>query len=119
MKSQNTLRHRQQGIALVIFAIGLVVIIGIAGLALDLSHAMLDDARLQNAMDACALSGAQVLMDTEGDTGEASIAAIATFDKNLAGLKPGYTPAVDFSDTLEDFGTSALSPRYVRCEVGD
>ncbi len=31
MKSQQMLPHRQKGIALVIFAIGLVVIIGIAG----------------------------------------------------------------------------------------
>jgi hypothetical protein len=80
---------------------------------------MLDDARLQNAMDACALSGGQVLMDTQGDTAQASDAAKATFAKNLGGLKTGYTPVVDFSDTLENFGTSSLDPRYVRCEVDD
>jgi len=66
MKTQNTLRHRQQGIALVLFAIGLVVIIGIAGMALDLGRVMLDDTRIQNAMDACALSGAKVAMETSG-----------------------------------------------------
>jgi hypothetical protein len=122
MKTQNTLRHRQQGIALVIFAIGLVVIIGIAGLALDLGSTMLDDARLQNAMDACALTGAQVLVDTEGDTTEASDEAKRTFDKNLQHLDDDdwSDVAVEFSDTLEPFNKDSYSsPRYVRCAVRD
>jgi hypothetical protein len=118
MKIQLMPPRRQQGIALVIFAIGLVAIIGIAGLALDLSYAMLNDARLQNAMDACALSGAQVLMDTE-DTTLASDAAKATFDKNLGGLDQDdwADVVVDFSDTLEPFNPGGS--RYARCEVGD
>ena len=123
MNTQNSLPDRQRGIALVVFAIGMVVIIGIAGLALDLGRLMLDDARLQNALDACALSGAQVLMETPGNANTKMIAARdkaeETFDKNL---ESGWdlTPVVLFSDELKaDPFTSSGSPRYVHCEVNN
>jgi hypothetical protein len=128
MKTQNTLRHRQQGIALVLFAIGLVVIIGIAGMALDLGRVMLDDTRIQNAMDACALSGAKVAMETSGGAQSkidaANGAAESTFnifkadpDSRLPKLEwPNI--AVTFSDELNgSYGAFADPPRYVRCAV--
>ena len=80
MKTQIRLRHRQQGIALVIFASSMVLLIGIAGLALDVGHVMLEDSRMQNAMDACALSGADVMMKAPGDA-SAKMAAARTAAK--------------------------------------
>ncbi len=128
MKTRNTLRHRQQGIALVVFAIGLVVIIGIAGLALDLSRVMLDDARIQNGMDACALSGAKALMEEEGDGTEKRTAALAAIDETFAEYDKDHKDKladlargdiqVTFSETLKGtFSATEDSPRYVRCEV--
>ena len=130
MKAKSRSHHRQQGVALVIFAIGLVVIIGIAGFALELSHAMLDDARIQNGMDACALSGAKELMEETGNGAEKRTAALAaaqeTFtefmddhDSKLAALAWGDIE-VTFSETLKGtFSTTEDSPRYVRCEAAD
>lgn len=125
MNTQYKSGHRQQGIALVIFAASMALLIGVAGLALDVSHAMLDDSRLQNAMDACALSGAQVMMDTTGTSSDrmsaARTAAQNTLLDNrgaaLASIQLGDID-VDFSETLEDpFTASVADPRYVRCAV--
>ena len=128
MNTKYSSHNRQQGVALAVFAIGLVVIIGIAGLALDLSRVMLDDARIQNGMDACALSGAKALMELTGDGTEKRTAAIAAidetfieFDKDhkdkLAALVRGDIK-VQFSETLKGtFSATEDSPRYVRCEV--
>ena len=128
MMTQNTSHKRQQGIALVIFAIGMVVIIGIAGLALDLSAAMLDDARIQNGMDACALSGAKALMEETGDGTEKRTAAIAAIDETFNEFDKDHKDkledlgrgdiTVQFSETLKGtFSATEDSPRYVRCEV--
>jgi len=126
MNTRHKLRHRQQGIALVIFAASMALLIGIAGLALDVSHAMLDDSRLQNAMDACALSGAQVLMDTTGgDNARIGAATTAAEDTLLDNRGPALESvaradiAVEFSQTLEPFTPSATDPRYVRCTVAN
>lgn len=60
---------------------GLVAILGIAGLALDGSHLMLNKARLQSAVDAAALAAAKELDETANLT-EARDAAKAMFDNN-------------------------------------
>jgi hypothetical protein len=57
-------RRRQRGIAMVLFSVGLVVIMAMAGLALDMGHAYVNKTRLQNAIDAAALSGASALYAT-------------------------------------------------------
>ena len=128
MKTQNTTHKRQQGVALVMFTMGMVVMIGIAGLALDLSHVMLDDSRLQNALDACALSGTQVLMETSGnDDAKMTAARIAAEDTFLANRGTDFANLgrsdviVGFSDTLEvdPFPSTTVSPRYVSCTVNN
>ena len=43
---------KQRGAALVLLAIGMVALIGIAGLTLDSAHGMLNKTRLQNTVDA-------------------------------------------------------------------
>jgi hypothetical protein len=57
----------QQGVVMVTVVIAMLVLIGMAGLALDMGHAYLNKARLQNVLDAGALSAAKVLDDTQDD----------------------------------------------------
>ncbi len=56
-----TLRQRQRGAVAIMFGLTLVVLIGFAGLAIDLGRFFVIKAELQNAMDACALSAASQL----------------------------------------------------------
>ena len=81
-----TLRNRQRGAVGILVVAGLVVLLAMAGLALDSSHAMLNKTRLQNAVDAAALSGAKVLDLTDGDTGAARTAAETIFGVNGSSL---------------------------------
>jgi hypothetical protein len=57
---------------------GLFAIISVSALALDVSHAMVNKTRLQNAVDAAALSAAKAL-DQSGSTDQARDAATAVF----------------------------------------
>lgn len=110
----------QRGAVLPLVVIGLVAIIGMAGLALDLGHAYVNKTRLQNALDAAALSGAKTL-DITSDTGQARAAARNTFDltagaagnQELAGAVSGADLTVEFSNTLFDPAT-ATAPKYIR-----
>ncbi len=52
----------QQGVILPLLAIGMVFLIAMAGLALDGGHMMLNKTRLQNTVDAAALTAAKHLM---------------------------------------------------------
>ena len=56
---------RQERGAIIIFvALGLVVLIGMMGLAIDLGHAYVNKSQLQNIADACAMAGASALNGT-------------------------------------------------------
>lgn len=114
---------KQQGIVAVVAAVGMVALLAAAGMALDAGHMLLSKTRLQNAVDAAALSAAKELMLSEDDIAAASADAIATFEANLnasdnAELLAAYnagemTLSVEFSQTLNPF-TSAAVPPYVR-----
>lgn len=54
-------RRPQRGAVMVMFGLMLVVLIGFAGLAIDLGRFFVIKSELQNAMDACALSAASQL----------------------------------------------------------
>jgi hypothetical protein len=105
----------QRGSVLILVTIGMVVLLGIAGLALDMGHAYLMKTRLQTALDAAALSGAKTLDITKGDTVQAELDALNTFTINAGDdmNDTSLTPVVDFSDVLFD-PAQALDPRYVR-----
>ncbi|CAN7644559.1 Tad domain-containing protein [Pseudomonas sp. LjRoot277] len=60
--------RRQEGSVSVLMVIALAVIGMVAALALDGGHMMLNKTRLQNAVDAAALSGAKTLSQVEGGT---------------------------------------------------
>lgn len=118
MKRNQSRRTDQKGVVLPILAVGMLILIGIAGLALDMGHAFLNRTRLQNALDAAALSGA-VTLDRQRDTVQASADALNTFNLNAAldMDNPGLVPVIEFSDTLIPFVPGGLDPRYVRVTV--
>jgi len=60
--------RRQEGSVSVLMVFALAVIGMMAALALDGGHMMLNKTRLQNAVDAAALSGAKTLSQVEGGT---------------------------------------------------
>jgi hypothetical protein len=108
-------RSSQRGSILVLATVGMVALLGMAGLALDMGHAYLMKTRLQNALDAAALSGAKTLDET-ADPVQAEIDARNTFSINAGGdmNDAGLTlTAVEFSDILFD-PAQALNPRYIR-----
>jgi len=113
----------QRGAVLVLFVASLVAVFGIAGLALDGAHQMLNKSRLQNTVDAAALDAAKVL-DQTGDTDLARNAAITMFADNAddAGnlemddsLAAGdISLVVQFSQTVAPFQPGTLPANYVR-----
>ncbi|QBY03438.1 hypothetical protein E2K93_03190 [Thalassotalea sp. HSM 43] len=74
---------KQKGNILVLFTLGIVVIIGMAALALDGGHILLNKNRLQNYVDAAALHAAKTL-DTGGNHADARSAAVEMLQANLA-----------------------------------
>jgi uncharacterized membrane protein len=118
------LPQRQEGIALILFVLGLFAIAAMGALALDISNAMLNKSRLQNTVDAAALAGATVLEDTDSIT-EAGQAARAVFAANSAAtgqsemarkVNPGDV-IVEFSKNLEPFTNGTAPAEYVRVRV--
>jgi hypothetical protein len=111
-------RRSQKGSVLVLAPIAMVVLIGITGLALDMGHGYLLKTRLQNALDAAALSGAKTL-DTTRDPALAEIDALNTFALNVDDdlNDPGLVATIEFSDTLVPFIPGGLDPLYVRARL--
>lgn len=110
---------------LVLYTVGMLAILLTAGLALDAAHAMLNKSRLQNTVDAAALSAAKVLDQTASNS-QAQSAALATFADNAdnAGnreLNDAYGSGggdinitVEFSSTVAPFQPGTTPSNYVR-----
>ncbi len=79
--SQNHDRKGEQGVVLVIVAMGMLALILIAGLCIDFSHFYAVRTELQNAADASALSGASALNGTAAGITEARQRATAAMNK--------------------------------------
>ncbi|MBY4675736.1 TadE/TadG family type IV pilus assembly protein [Marinobacterium arenosum] len=119
-------RQRQGGAVMVLVAIALIGLLAATGLALDSGHMLLTKTRLQNAVDASALSAAKELWDNDGDMVAATAQAITTLESNFAApgneeIQDAYaagnlTIAVEYSDTLAPFTPSATPP-FVRVRV--
>lgn len=115
--------RKQRGTVLVLVAIGMVAMLAMVGLALDGGHAMLNKTRLQNTVDAAALSAAKEL-DLTGDQLRARDAAIEAFSANgdaAANYELGRAYAdgtidleVQFSATLNPFVPGTAPAEYVR-----
>ncbi|MFZ2406414.1 MAG: Tad domain-containing protein, partial [Methylobacter sp.] len=115
----------QRGAILPLVALGMGALLAMAGLALDMGHGYLNKTRLQNALDAAALSGAKTLDETT-DTAKATTAAQTAFTMNandagnteLQDIAIGNV-TVEFSSTLNLFedGLGGANPRFVRVGV--
>jgi hypothetical protein len=113
----------QRGAILPLTAVGIAALLAMGGLALDMGHGYLNKTRLQNALDAAALSGAKTLDETK-NTGLATTAATAAFTTNasatgnaeLQNIAIGNM-IVEFSDTLNPFTPGGANPRFVRTGV--
>ncbi|WCE29118.1 pilus assembly protein TadG-related protein [Vibrio sp. SCSIO 43137] len=79
--------RRQAGLVLVLVTLGMTVLLGFAALSIDINHALLNRSKLQNAVDAAALTAAS-LADELDDTVAATTAAKQTFT-NIAGAGGG------------------------------
>ena len=94
-RSRKARRHQsQRGQAIVLIAVMLAVLIGMAALAIDGARAYTLRRDLQDAVDAAALTGGDTLQQT-GSYVQAEQAATTSFGKNLRlytapGCAPGY-----------------------------
>ena len=70
---------RQRGAVLVLVAVGMLAIIGMAGLALQSGHLFVNKTHLQNALDAAALSAAKTL-NNDGTVVQAKAAGLDAFE---------------------------------------
>ena len=113
--------RRERGAILVLIAIAMVAILAMGGLALDGSHIFLNKARLQNTVDAAALTAAKVL-DESADTDRARTAALAMMDlkaqaagnRDLRDAQGNLAVTIEFSATLQPFAPGTTPAEYVR-----
>lgn len=116
--------ERQRGVVAVLFAVALVVLLGVTGLAIDGGHGMLNKTRLQNVVDASALSAAKTLDLSGGDVTLATVEALDMFGDNAAEsghreIADSYAAGdlsvnVQFSATLDPFVPGTAPAQYVR-----
>jgi len=116
-------RSRQRGVMLVLFTIAMVAALGMVGMALDGAHGFLNKTRLQNTVDAAALSAAKTL-DQTSDQVLATSEALSMFSQNTGGLGNAELAAsyaagdlnvtVEYSNTLHPFASGSAPPLYVR-----
>lgn len=121
MKQQHPMISSQRGAIIPLVAVGLLAMLGMIGLALDLGDAYVNKTRLQNVVDAMALSAALTLNSLH-DTDQAKDDALKTFDSFVS--QDGNSPlqsfdkstfVFEFSDTLIPFAPSSfVDPRFVR-----
>ncbi|MGH9894302.1 MAG: pilus assembly protein TadG-related protein, partial [bacterium] len=126
MKANYTLPSKQHGIVMPLVAIALLALIGVTGLALDMGHMYENKTRLQNAVDAAALSAAKTLDETKGDQAAATVAAKDTVvDRNVTDAANNGAndemSAIAKADVLVDFFELAAgacgSAGYANCFV--
>ena len=128
-------RHQQRGAVMILFGLTLVVLIGFAGLAIDLGRAFVIKTELQNAMDACALSAASQLRPglntaadltravaygrvfTTGGTGpNTAIRNLANFQSATVNLVDSdITFASAINGAYATAGTVNVNARYAKC----
>jgi len=121
---------QQAGAVIAIVVIGLLATLSVVGLALDGGHTMVSKSRMQNIVDAAALSAAKTLDRTDGDVDQARTEAMAMFadasddvgheEINAAFIAADFTVVVEFSNTLiPDFVPGSIPAEYARVSVLD
>jgi hypothetical protein len=111
--------NREHGAVLVLFVAGLLTILGIAGLALDGSHLMLNKTRLQSSVDAAALAAAKSL-DEAANLADARDAAQAMFDANAddAGNREMNEAGINLTTTFSAASNPFVAGSYIPGEKG-
>lgn len=138
-RGRPTLRftHRQRGAVAALAAIGMAALLAMAALALDMGHLILNKNRLQNSVDAAALSGAKTLSLTATSDPQRGLQARQdawqTFQLNAQA--PGNAELLDIWNARQpsewinvELASSVYGPfsfpgpqdaRYVRISVAD
>ena len=114
--------RKQRGAIIVLIAAAMVALVGMAGLAIDSGHMMLNNTRLQNTVDAAALAGAKMMDLTSGDqvvSENAARAISTTMQADQETLSSTINSAilrvtVEFSATLNPFVPNTAPGDYVR-----
>jgi hypothetical protein len=113
------MRRKERGIVAVVVAIAMLILLLVAGFAIDIGHLALNKSRLQSTVDASALAAAKVLADSQS-VEAADLAAREMFDLNAAKHRElrevlsGDAITVQFSNTLNPFVPGTTPPEYVR-----
>lgn len=81
--------RRQRGAVLILVVVAMAAILMMSALALDGGHMLMNKARLQNAVDAAALSGAKTLGQIAGETNSGDTAALAARNTLLLNAAAG------------------------------
>jgi len=107
----NVLPVRQQGSVMVLFVIALACILVMGAFALDGGHMLVNKTRLQNAVDAAALSGAKTLSQVSGATGAATLTQSAAWNALTSNANaPGNAElATAIGNNVAAFATVQLS----------
>jgi hypothetical protein len=82
--------HDQSGAVAALTGIALIVLVGIGGLAYDVSRALALRAELESAVDAAALAGGSQLDGTSGAMGRAQSAAMGSLVSNREALADAF-----------------------------
>lgn len=120
--------RRQPGQVVILTAMMLTVLMGLAGAGVDYGLIVAEKARLQNALDASALAGARALITSSASTqtarnaaGEAAAASYLTLHGYTSGANGAtftYSESASdggaFNDTMTVVGTVALPTRFWR-----
>jgi hypothetical protein len=115
--------RRQRGVAIVLFTIAMVVMLGVAGLALDGAHSMLNKTRLQTMVDAAALSAAKTLDETDdrilATADGLAMISTSTSDAGNGEIAASYAGgqlslSIQYSNLLHPFTPGTTPERYVR-----
>jgi hypothetical protein len=102
--TSKVLLRRNRGSVIVYAALALVVLLGAAGLSIDMGNLYLQRDKAQRAADAAALAGAIQLMNNQGDvaasTAATNVAASNGYDNTVTGTVVTCTPRPNGNSSL-------------------
>lgn len=116
-------KKKEKGVVLPIVGLTLAVLLGMAGLVIDLGGLFVAKTELQSAVDSCALAAAQELDGAADALTRATSAGLTAGNANKVRYQKGSASIVDsevtFSDTLNGSYSSTFTPvanaRYAKC----
>ncbi|UIF86847.1 pilus assembly protein TadG-related protein [Cupriavidus sp. UYPR2.512] len=116
-------KKSERGVILPIVGLTLAVLLGMAGLVIDLGAMFVAKTELQSAVDSCALAAAQELDGTADALTRATSAGLTAGNANKVKYQNSSAAIVDtdvtFSDTLSGSYSSSFTPvanaRYAKC----